>query len=284
MRDGITFMIVLMVFSLGACTTTKSSVGRNPSLVQAWETPKELEVPESVMYDSARSVLYVSNISGMPTLKNSKGFISKVNLDGSIRDLYWVAGFNAPKGMGIAGDTLYVTDIDVIHAINISTGAVFQSWRVEGAKFLNDIAIDPKGNVFITDMGTNTIHMIHNGMLDSFFHLDYNRPNGLLMEGDTLLVGTAEGLLKIDTQSRHVVLEIEHQGGIDGIKKIDTGRYLVSDWKGKTQVIEKGKPPIVLLDTSDQKINAADFEYISARNLLLIPTFFDNRVVAYRLQ
>jgi len=31
-------------------------------------------------------------------------------------------------------------------------------------------------------------------------------------------------------------------------------------------------------------VDAADFEYIRERNLLLIPTFVDNRVAAYRLQ
>lgn len=32
------------------------------------------------------------------------------------------------------------------------------------------------------------------------------------------------------------------------------------------------------------KLDAADFEYIPDMNLILIPTFFDNRVVAYQLK
>ena len=38
-----------------------------------------------------------------------------------------------------------------------------------------------------------------------------------------------------------------------------------------------------LLDTKDQKINAADIGYIESQELLLVPTFFDNRVVAYKV-
>ena len=78
-------------------------------------------------------------------------------------------------------------------------------------------------------------------------------------------------------------MEIPNKGGIDGLKKIRKGTYIVSDWKGKTQLISKNKHPIVLLDTTNKKINAADLEYIPDKRLIIIPTFFDNRVVAYKL-
>ncbi len=288
MKHFIKSMTLLIIFSLGAFTpagsTTENIIGKKPVMVLVWETPKELEVPESVMYDAKNKVLYTSNISGKPTLKNGKGFIAKVNLDGSIKDPAWVIGLNAPKGMGIVGETLYVTDIDRVVAINISTGIVHKTWDVEGAKFLNDIAVDNNGIVFITDMATKRIHVIKEGQLDLFLALNYEKPNGLFMSGSTLLVGTAQGLLRIDPHSKTIAMEIEHQGGIDGIKPIGGGRYIVSDWKGKIQIIEKGQTSVVLMDTSAQKINAADFEYIPEKNLVIIPTFFDNRLVAYQLQ
>ena len=271
MKHFIKSMILLTVFSLGTFTppgnTTENTIGKKPSMVLVWETPKELEVPESVMYDAKQKLLYTSNISGKPTLKNGKGFIAKVNLDGSIKDPAWVTGLNAPKGMGIAGETLYVTDIDRVVAIGILTGMVTKTWEVEGAKFLNDIAVDPDKNIFITDMATKRIHVIQEGQLSTFLVLDYERPNGLFVSGSTLLVGTAQGLLKIDTRSKTVAMEIAHHGGIDGIKPLGEGRYIVSDWKGKVQIIEKGQTPLVLMDTSAQKINAADFEYIPEKNM-----------------
>lgn len=262
----------------------KPVTGKVHAMVPVWETPEGLEVPESVMFDAKKQVLYVSNINGKPTLKNRKGFIARVKLDGKIKTPVWVADLNAPKGMGIAGDTLYVTDIDRVVAINISNASIKKIWEVEGAEFLNDIAIDSKGTVFISDMSTKRLHCIKDGQLDLFLALDYNKPNGLFMDGDTLFVGTAGGLLKIDTRSKTVAMEIEHQGGIDGIKSIGEGRYIVSDWKGKIQIIEKDQVPVVIMDTSADKINAADFEYIPEKNLVIIPTFFDNRIVAYRLQ
>ena len=61
------------------------------------------------------------------------------------------------------------------------------------------------------------------------------------------------------------------------------GGFIISDWKGKTELIGKGKAPVVLVDTTAEKVNAADLEYIPERRLLIIPTFFDNRVVAYTI-
>ncbi len=281
-------VLVMLVFSANACMTTENKMenhlGENPSMTLAWTTSKGLEVPESVIFDEKNQVLYVSNISGKPTLKNNKGFISKVGLDGSIETLDWVTGLNAPKGMGIFWNFLYVTDIDRIHRIDIPSGTIIKTWDVQGAKFLNDIAIDDQGTVFITDMVTQSIHRIKTDQMEPFLDLDYIKPNGLFMRANTLLVGTAQGIVAIDIQDKSMILDLAHQGGIDGIKPVGPGRYIVSDWKGKIQIIEKGKAPVILLDTSAQKINAADFEYIPDKNLVIVPTFFANSVTAYLLK
>jgi len=39
-----------------------------------------------------------------------------------------------------------------------------------------------------------------------------------------------------------------------------------------------------LLNTKEQKKNTADIWFIADDQLVLVPTFFDNRVVAYKLQ
>ena len=40
---------------------------------------------------------------------------------------------------------------------------------------------------------------------------------------------------------------------------------------------------ILLINTTDQMINAADIEYVPATKTLYVPTFSDNRVMAYEL-
>ncbi len=272
---------ILLFFVIGAPSHV---LANPPRLAQVWQTPQALEVPESVMYDAQRQILYVSNIAGNPTEKNGQGFISRVNLDGAIENLRWVTGLNAPKGMGLLRGTLYVTDIDRVHAINIAAGRIQKTWEAPQARFLNDIAIAPTGAVYISDMETNRLYTIRNDQLAVFISLQQHNPNGMLMENGRLLVGTDEGLCEVDTAAKSVTLLIDNAGGIDGLQLLSPGRYIVSDWVGRTQIIEQGKPAVPLLDTTDQKINSADLAFIADKRLLLIPTFFDNRVVAYRLE
>jgi len=67
-------------------------------------------------------------------------------------------------------------------------------------------------------------------------------------------------------------------------EKNGQGNYFISDWKGKTSLVTASGQVIVLIDTTSSKINSADLEYIKAKRLLLIPTFFDNRVMAYKVK
>ena len=174
--------------------------------------------------------------------------------------------------------------IDRIHVIDKNKNRIVKTVDVAGAKFLNDIAIDAIGNVYITDMAAGKVLILKNDSVETWIDLHGDsKPNGLFMETTDLLVGTAGGLLRIDLAGKDIKLEIPNKGGIDGLKKIRKGVYIVSDWKGKTQLIGINKAPEVIVDTSTDKINAADLEYIPDQKLLLIPTFFDNRVVAYRL-
>ena len=140
------YAIVLVLCALISC-----SQARQFDVEERWATERVLKTPESILYDEARDVLYVSNINGSPMGKDGNGFISKLSTGGEILDLEWVTGLNAPKGAGIAGGTLYVTDIDELVEIDIEAGVVVQRYAAPGAIFLNDLAVDRKGNVYISD-------------------------------------------------------------------------------------------------------------------------------------
>ncbi|PYP81996.1 MAG: hypothetical protein DMD25_00425, partial [Gemmatimonadetes bacterium] len=104
---------------------------------------------------------FVSNINGSPTAKDNNGFISRVRPDGAVENLKFIEGghggvtLNAPKGLAIRGDTLWVADIDVVRAFDAKTGAPRDSVSMAslGAVFLNDIAIAQTGALYITDTG-----------------------------------------------------------------------------------------------------------------------------------
>ncbi|MDC7221191.1 MAG: hypothetical protein PQJ59_14740 [Spirochaetales bacterium] len=264
----------LSVFILWASCSTTTGVS------ESWMSPEGLNTTESVYFDGESGVIYVSNINGKPTERNGAGFISRLKADGTADPLEWVGGMDAPKGMGLYDGRLYVSDINRIHVVDVTAAAIVNTIEVEGAKFLNDIAIDERGTVYFSDTGASKIGVLVNGAAETWLELtEYKKPNGLFMDGVELLAGTSAGLVRISLEDKSQTLEIPLKGGIDGLKPLGDGSYVVSDWKGKIQIISAASEPVVVSDTTEVNINAADFEYVEANNGLLVPTFFDNRVI-----
>lgn len=254
------------------------------TLKKVWETPDLLTTSESVCYDVKNHLLYVSCINGNPADKDGNGFISRVSLTGEIITLKWISMLNAPKGMGIYENKLFVTDIDQIIEIDIEQAVITKIVDVEGAKFLNDITIDPDGAVYISDMSTNKIHRYYKGILGTWFDDEkLIGTNGLYYEDKEILAGTKNGIFSIKIEDKRLWHLITDIGGIDGIEADGRGNYIISDWMGKIQLINVEDDPVELLNTSNTGVNAADIEFIPNRNLLLVPTFSDNRVVAYEI-
>lgn len=262
-------------------------VTKTLSLTKLWETDTVLHTPESVLYDKAQKILYISNIGGVPPVKkDGDGFISKVSTDGKIITLKWATGFDAPKGLGLAGTTLYVTDIDRIKAIDTKTGKTIETWRVPGSTFLNDVAITHDSTVYFTDSDTKTIHKLRKGRLSQ---LNINNSiaglNGIYFHKDTLyLAGYSSGhvyAVDPDGQSINTIATGIPNG--DGIERYKDG-WIVSNWNGEIHHINNSGEVVKLLDTQYEKQNAADIEVIEERDLLIVPTFFGNKVVAYQLK
>lgn len=279
-----------VVVALGVQHAWGGDVGKSTyTVTKQWETQQELRIPESVLYDEARNILYVSNINGKPAEKNGQGFISKVALDRKIEVLKWATGLNAPKGSAIYKNKLYVSDIDHLVEIDLKTGKIVARYPAAGAQFLNDLAVDASGNVYVSDMSSanSAIYQLSNGAITVWLKgPEINMPNGLYMEEKQLLVGNSgDKSLKAVTLADKRIRTIAKVGsGIDGLRGDGKGNYIVSDWQGKTSLVTADGHIIVLIDTTAAKINAADLEYIKDKKLLLIPTFFDNRVVAYTVE
>ncbi|MDY7036071.1 MAG: SMP-30/gluconolactonase/LRE family protein, partial [Thermodesulfobacteriota bacterium] len=226
---------------------------------------------------------------GKPTQKNGQGFISKVTLDGKIEILKWATGLNAPKGSAIYRNKLYVSDIDQLVEIDLKTGKILAKYPAAGANFLNDVSADASGNVYVSDMSSenSVIYKLSQGKMTVWVKgKEIFNPNGLFMEEKRLVVGNSgDGFIKAINLSDKKINTIARVGsGIDGLRSDGKGNYFISDWKGKTSLVTASGKIIVLIDTTASQINAADLEYIKSRSLLLIPTFFDNRVVAYKVE
>ncbi len=277
-------LILVAVFAFMACQPAKQEEAVfSPKLTLKWESDTVLTTCESVIYDSANDVLYVANINGQPTDKDGNGFIAKLGLDGKIVQAQWVSGMDAPKGMGIYNGKLFVSDINRIHEIDIATGAIANTYVVDSAQFLNDITIDANGKVYVSDSNVGNILVLENGVVSEYLS-GVAGVNGLLSEGTNLqMVSFATGVFNTIDANKQVTLKTDSIDAGDGIEALAEGGYLVSSWTGKVTYVSPEWKNSLLLDTSAESINAADIEYIAEKRLLLVPTFFKNKVVAYEV-
>ena len=113
-----------IILALFAAVLAAPLFGQSHSLEKKWETEATLKVPESVLFDGERKILYVTNIDGEPWGRDGKGSIGKVGLDGKVLVVDWVSGLHAPKGMALHGRHLYVGDMDEVVVIDVEKGEV----------------------------------------------------------------------------------------------------------------------------------------------------------------
>jgi sugar lactone lactonase YvrE len=271
---------------IAACLPAAAS---GAGLLRVWVTEPVFKVPESVYFDQTREVLYVSNIDGKPDAKDGNGFISRLGLDGTVLKLEWIRGLDAPKGMAVRGGSLFVSNIDELVEIDIKNDRIARRYPAEGAQFLNDVAVDADGNVYVSDSssGNSAIYRLASDTLEVWASgKAISSPNGLLVVGDRLIVGnTGDAMLKQIDLETGAVSDLHTVGfGVDGLAIDRRGNLIVSDWAGRTVLIEPSGAITPLLDTRSEKINAADLTFVPGEDLVVIPTFYDNRVVAAKLR
>lgn len=259
------------------------------NLTKTWESEKVFKTPESINYFSYENCLLISNINGNPSEKDGNGFISKISTDGKIINLEWIKGLNAPKGAAIYKNKMVVTDIDRIAVIDLKKGKIKRFIDIPGSKFLNDVAVDSKGIFYISDSsGKNSKIYAFNGE-KTYVWLsgeEVQSPNGLYVnQGDLFFGSSGDGIIKkVDLKSKKITHFSKVGRGIDGLKLTANNCFITTDWQGHCALACQDGNMTELLDTTKDKINAADIEYLPGKKLVIIPTFFDNRCVAYTFQ
>ena len=268
--------------------------------------PGTLDTPESVLYDSGRDMYMVANIGGKsPTEVDDNGYLTVVNPDGSNEranaNWQWINGsandikLDAPKGMAISGETLYVADITVVRRFEAKAGKQKDDIKIDGATFLNDVSPDGDGGVFVTDSGIGPDFKPNGG--DAVYHIakdgkvtarikakDLGNPNGVWHDGKgTLWVvtfGSGE-IYSVDAKGKKSKPEKLPKGQLDGIVGMEGGEFLVSSWEGKC--VYRGKPGGEWKEIVSGIESPADIDYDPKRKRLLIPGFTTNKLHIHQL-
>jgi outer membrane protein assembly factor BamB len=275
--------LILVVVILFCLIPFNRCVSQEHSLVKLWQTDTLLKVPESVLFDAGAKLLYVTNIDGQPWDKDGKGSVGKVGLDGKIISVDWVTGLNAPKGLGMYKNTLYAADVDNVVVIDITKAAIIKRIPIEGAEGLNDISVDKKGKVYVTDSKAGKIYYLDQ---DKFVLVaeDMKGLNGVLSTGDNLYAVAAGALYKIDASKKVIKMADGMEPAVDGLEQVANNEFLVSVWNGIIYYVKADGKVQQLLDTREQKSNTADIGFDPKTRTVYVPTFFKNSITAYTLK
>jgi hypothetical protein len=286
-------------------TTEETTTARDCPAVNL--TVTGFERPESVLHDTKRDVYLVSSINGGPRDVDNNGFISRLSPDGQVLDLKWIEGgvngvtLNAPKGSTIANGILYVADIDNLRKFDARTGKPLGSIFFPVATFLNDVASDKRGNVYVTDIGFTTVPAFGESGTDAIYKVTpkdevsvvakgnalLNHPNGVavLPNGKLQVVtydpfkGTKE-LYTIDKSGNKADIITMPTGLLDGVVVVKGRGILVSSWVGfEDQSLGKVylvRPNGSITEVATGFTNyAADIGWDAKRSRLLVPELPD---------
>lgn len=255
---------------------------QQPTLTKIWETDSTLRTPESVLYYAPEKMLYVSCIDGKSDEKDLKGSIAKVSPEGKIIKADWATNLSAPKGMGVHNGFLYVTDLTEVAVIELKTGKIAKRIAVPNSVFLNDITIDSKGIIYVSDSRGGKVYQIRNEQ-PSLWIDKKPRANGLLAIGNDVFIAVKDTLYKADPNKKLTIITTGMDESSDGIAQ--TGKdFVVSCWNGVIYYVKADGNKTELIDTRSQKSNTADIGFDPSTKIVYVPTFFKNKVVAYQLK
>lgn len=302
MKTKTSITLTLLAMLLGGCSTAdiskqatdteKTTVTSSDfALKTKWEVTG-FKMPESVYASANHPWLYVSNVNGP-----EPGFISRVAKDGTVDNMQWATGLSTPTGSDVHQDTLYVADRLKLHAIDLATGEITESFAAEGIVSLNDVSIDQEtGTVFISDIIGGKVYQLKDGELSVWFESpEIPYPNGILVQDGSLIIAnyaekTGEGLMreqwkpesfgtmyKVDLKTKEMarIPSSTKKGVYDGV--IEFNGTLIASSNPTGQILAFGQHTSYLIDSTDKGV--ADIN--TDGDTIYAPYLFNGKLTAF---
>lgn len=263
-------------FLLGILSLLSSTIFAQRSLEKIWETDStSLQGPESALYDAISNSLYVSSMNA--------GTVVRFGVDGKVIQKDWAKGLTSNKGSAIFNGLFYTAETAAVAIIDIKSGTIIKRIPVVGAQMLNDLAIDSKGIIYVSDTRGAKVYKIEGDSVSIYLE-NMQGANGLLPVNADLYLLTSTNIQKIDANKVVTKIADGFESGLDGIVMIATDEFIVSNYKGMIFCVKADGTKQLLLDTRASKIMANDISYNSKTKTLYVPSFATNRIIAYKVK
>ena len=260
-----------------------------------WSVTEGIDTPESVYVDVDSGSIFVSQIVGDPAAADGMGRIVRLNMDGTVVDTEWVSGLDAPKGLRSTDGVLYVADMDKVIGFDIETGEETGRLTIDGARFLNDVAVGDDGTVYVSDFLANRIYGILDGTVNVVAEgeqLEF--PNGLLVEDGRLIVGgwgepaadfsteVPGRLYALDLETgEKTLITPEPFANIDGVESDGSGGYVITNYLAG-QVLHVAANGTVT-ELAGFGPGTADHAFVAETGTAIVPHMNENTISAYDL-
>ena len=250
---------------------------RQPAEI-AWTASGEFCEPETVLA-MPDDTLLVSNVCGFSEPGN--GYLTLLDIDGNVIDWRAVDSLDSPLGMAFSNDRLFVVDGNRVRIFGWPAYAPIETIPLS-TSVANDIAVAGDGTIYVSDSATHQVIRRRPDGGESLVAegFRFGNANGLQLFGNGLYVG-GEYLWRVDLTTGAV-----DTLGADWLKDIDGIEF---ERDGTLQATPVGGPLIRYRDDTDIQIldgdgvSSANHGYARRHRLALIPTGYDNTVIAIQL-
>lgn len=242
----------------------------------AWVASGNFCEPETVL-PLPDDTLLVSSVCDFRT--TGTGFLTLLGADGHVINWRVVDNLDAPLGMALLDDWLYVIDNNQVKIFRWPDYELKLSIALDTA-VANDVAVAADHTIYVSDTARGNVVVVGSDLQQSLLQgtESFMGANGMHINGEDLYVGGTR-LWHVDLRDSTVTtLGPEWLADIDGIEMESDGTLQITPVGGP--LVRMGAEMEVI---GGEGVSSANHGYAENLGLALIPTGFDNTVIAIRL-